>query len=198
MTLLIHNLSTQQITLFVILVVAFFLLVTELIRVDLTAVLPILALAGTGILRPDEALSGFGSEPAIVLAAVFVLGAALFHTGLSDRLGYWIGHMARQGLTRMLAVIMVSVAALSAFTNHVTITAIMLSVLLRLSREQDIPSSRLLMPMSLFLTPIGHHGNLLIYSPGGYKFFDFLKVGTPLSVLVAVLVAWLAPLVWPG
>ena len=48
-----------------------------------------------------------------------------------------------------------------------------------------------------FLTPIGHHGNLLVYGPGGYQFTDFVWVGTPLTILVALIVTWLAPLLWP-
>ncbi len=48
-----------------------------------------------------------------------------------------------------------------------------------------------------FLTPIGHHGNLLVYEPGGYRFFDFLRAGTPLTLLLALVVAWLAPMLWP-
>jgi di/tricarboxylate transporter len=49
-----------------------------------------------------------------------------------------------------------------------------------------------------FLTPIGHHGNLLIYGPGRYKFSDFAKVGTPLTIICAIIVALLAPLIWRG
>jgi di/tricarboxylate transporter len=49
-----------------------------------------------------------------------------------------------------------------------------------------------------FFTPIGHHGNLLIYGPGRYQFSDFLKVGIPLTLVVAVIVIFLAPLLWPG
>jgi di/tricarboxylate transporter len=45
-----------------------------------------------------------------------------------------------------------------------------------------------------FLTPIGHPGNLLVYSPGRYNFSDFVKVGTPLTVICAVLVVLFAPL----
>ena len=45
-----------------------------------------------------------------------------------------------------------------------------------------------------FLTPIGHHGNLLVYGPGGYRFADFVVVGTPLTVVCALV----APLVFGG
>jgi di/tricarboxylate transporter len=49
-----------------------------------------------------------------------------------------------------------------------------------------------------FCTPIGHHGNLLVYGPGGYRFADFVKVGTPLTVVVGAIVCLLAPLLWPS
>jgi di/tricarboxylate transporter len=49
-----------------------------------------------------------------------------------------------------------------------------------------------------FLTPIGHHGNLLVYEPGHYRFVDFVRVGTPLTLLLGIAVAWLAPLLWSG
>ena len=47
------------------------------------------------------------------------------------------------------------------------------------------------------LTPTGHHGNLLVYGPGRYKFVDFVRVGGPLTLVLAVLVAFLAPIFWP-
>ena len=49
-----------------------------------------------------------------------------------------------------------------------------------------------------FLTPVGHHGNLLVYGPGRYQFVDFIKVGTPLTVLVAVVVTSVCLAIWPG
>jgi di/tricarboxylate transporter len=137
-----------QVVLLLILASAFVLLLTESIRIDLTAVLIIIALVVTGLLEPEEALSGFSSEPAIIVAAVFVLSEALFRTGLSDRLGLWIGRLAGQSFNRMLSVIMLAVAALSAFTHHVTMTAVMLPVTLKLSREHKVAPSKLLMPMS--------------------------------------------------
>ena len=50
--------------------------------------------------------------------------------------------------------------------------------------------------VTAFFTPIGHHGNLLIYGPGGYEFSDFLRVGVPLTLIVGVIVTILAPMIW--
>jgi di/tricarboxylate transporter len=47
-----------------------------------------------------------------------------------------------------------------------------------------------------FLTPIGHHGNLLIYGPGRYQFNDFVRVGTPLTIISGVVVAVISLLLW--
>lgn len=138
----------RQLALFAILAVAFALLVTERLRNDLVAVLIVIALGATGLLKPAEAFSGFASEPAIVLAAIFVLSGALHQTGFSETLGSWIGRFAGGGYTRALAVIMSAVALLSAFTHHVTTTAVMLPVTLNLSRERNLAPSKLLMPLS--------------------------------------------------
>lgn len=142
------GIEPNQFILLLILIGSVVLLFTEWIRIDLTAILIILMLSLTGILSPEDALSGFSSEPAILLAAVFVLNGALLHTGLSERLGNWIKRLAGTSLERAVAVVMPSVALLSAFTHHVTITVLMLPPMLKFSRENEIPASKLLMPLS--------------------------------------------------
>ena len=85
-------LTAHQISFLVILVVAFALLLTERLRNDLVAVLIVVALALTRVLKPSEALAGFGSEPAV--AGIFVLSGALYQTGVSDTIGGLIGRLA--------------------------------------------------------------------------------------------------------
>lgn len=142
------DLTADQVSFFIILIVSFTLLITEKLRNDVVALLIILSLYITGVLSPEKAVSGFSSEPAIVVGAIFVLSGALHTTGVSDIIGRWIGRLAGTGYTRMIAVIMPCVAVLSAFTHHLTTTAVMLPVTLNLSRERDIPPSKLLMPLS--------------------------------------------------
>jgi di/tricarboxylate transporter len=52
--------------------------------------------------------------------------------------------------------------------------------------------------VTAFLTPIGHHGNLLIYGPGRYQFADFVRVGAPLTILLGIVAVLTAQVVWPG
>jgi di/tricarboxylate transporter len=142
------GLTVQQGLFFAILIVAFALLITERLRNDLVALLIILALVVSGLLSDKDALAGFGSEPAIVVVSIFVMSAALHHTGLSDAIGTWIGRLSGSSYTRIIGVIMPSVALFSAFTHHVTTTAVMLPVTMTLSHEKGISPSRLLMPLS--------------------------------------------------
>jgi di/tricarboxylate transporter len=188
------DLTPQQLSFLTILVAAFALLLTEGLRNDLVALLIILALAASNVLPPDEALAGFASEPAIVVAAVFVLSSALERTGVSDAMGAWIKRWAGRGYTQVLAVIMPAVALLSAFTHHLTITAIMLPVTLQLARERDLPPSKLLMPLAIAaslgttITIIGApafliaDGILRQYSRPGLGIFSIAPIGLSLSL----------------
>jgi di/tricarboxylate transporter len=185
--------TLKQIAFYAIVVGAFGLLITERLRNDLVAVLIVLALAASGILKPEEALAGFSSEPAIVIASIFVLTGALYQTGLSEQLGNWIGRLAGKTYTSMVAVIMPAVALLSAFTHHVTTTAVMLPVTLNLARERGVPGSKLLMPLSFAaslgtaITIIGAPAFLVASSVlqqnsrPGLGIFDIAPVGLAIS-----------------
>src|ERR1041384_3040380 len=100
------GIESNQLYLFLILIGAIILFFTEWIRLDVTAVLIIVMLSLTGVLAPEDALSGFSSEPAILLASVFVLNGALYHTGFSERLGNLIKQLAGKSLERVIGVVM--------------------------------------------------------------------------------------------
>lgn len=137
-----------QIAFLLILGAALYLFISERLRVDVTAMLTLLALVLTGVLDSKQALSGFASEPAIIVAAVFVISGGLAATGITERLGQWIGDASGQSETRAIAVTMPAVAALSSFTHHVMVTAMMLPILTRFAKARGLSASRLLMPMS--------------------------------------------------
>jgi len=195
---MLDGIELNQIYLFIILVGAIVLLFTEWLRIDLTAILIIAALGLTGILDPEGALSGFSSEPAIILAAMFVLSGALSHTGLSERLGNWIKILAGSSFERIILVVMPSVALLSAFVGHVALTAIMLPIMLNISRENEIPPSKLLIPMA-FAASLGTaialigapaflvaNGLLTQAGQSGLGIFSIAPIGLALSLTGAL------------
>ena len=144
-----HPLLFSQLAFGLILAGGLYLFISEKLRVDITAMLILLALVLTGVLDGKQALSGFASEPAIIVAAVFVSSGALAATGISEHIGAWIGRAGGRHEWRTIAVVMPVVALLAAFTHHVMVTAMMLPLLLRHARDRQLPASRLLMPMSL-------------------------------------------------
>ena len=198
----------QPLGFLVVLTLALWLFATEKLRVDVTAMLVLLILVVTGLLDADQALSGFSSEPAIIVAAVFVISAGLAATGLTERLGQWIGRVAGRSESRAIAVVMPAVAALSAFTHHVMVTAMMVPILLRHARENDLAASRLLMPMSLAaslgttLTLVSAPAflladNLLSRQGGeGLRIFSITPIGIALVTVgigYMLLARWLLP-----
>jgi len=125
----------QQILFLIVLAVGLVSFVTERLRVDVTALLLLAALTLMGVLTAEEATSGFSSEPALIVASVFVLSSALAATGITDRLGDSIGRAAGGSETRTIAVVTPAVAALAAFTHHLMVTAMMLPILMRIARD---------------------------------------------------------------
>lgn len=142
------ELTLQQAGLLALLAVTFGLLITEWLPNDLVALLVVLTLAMTGLLSPRDALSGFSSEPAIVVVSVFVLAAALQQTGISEAVGAWMSNVAGKGYRSTVAVIMASVAALSVFTHHITTTAMLLPVTTQIAQKRQLPASLFLIPLS--------------------------------------------------
>ncbi|HEY9541116.1 MAG TPA: SLC13 family permease [Luteimonas sp.] len=140
--------ALDQILFLLILAGGLYLFVSERVRIDVSAMLILLALVVTGVLDSDQALSGFASEPAIIVAAVFVISGALAATGITEHIGQWIGRAAGKSEARAIAVTMPAVAAMASFTHHVMVTAMMLPILTRFAKANGLSASRLLMPMS--------------------------------------------------
>lgn len=197
----------QQTLFLLILAGALYLFISERLRVDVTAMLTLLALVVTGVLDSKQALSGFASEPAIIVAAVFVISGGLAATGLTERIGQGIGRAAGKRESRAIAVVMPMVAALASFTHHVMVTAMMLPILSRFAQARGLSVSRLLMPMS-FAASLGTTltlvsapafllaDNLLERSGEGLGIFSITPIGLALVVIGVVymlLARWLLP-----
>jgi di/tricarboxylate transporter len=200
----------QQQLFLLILVATFVLLFTEWIKNDVVAILVILALAITRLLKPSEALSGFGSEPAIIVASIFVISEALHQTGVSEAVGMRIGQLAGKSYANVLTVIMLAVSALSALTHHVTTTAMMLPVTINLAQERKIPSSKLLMPLSFAaslgttITIIGAPAFLVASATlqqagyAGLTIFSIAPVGITLSLVGVVFMVLVGQFMLPS
>ncbi len=200
--------DANQILFTLIMVVSIVLFITDALRVDVVALLIILALSISGLIDAKDAFSGFSSEPAIIVCAVFVLSAGLSWTGATDAIGVWVGRLAGKSQARANIVVMSAVAALSAFTHHLMVTAMMLPIVMKLCKDKGFPSSRMLIPMATSaslgttLTLIGAPAFLIANSvlqrsgQPALSFFSPGYVGLPIiivSFLFILLTTWILP-----
>ncbi|MCA9923137.1 MAG: hypothetical protein KC421_12235, partial [Anaerolineales bacterium] len=172
--------------------VAVVLFASERLRVDLVAMLVLLALRLTGLLTTEEAFSGFSNPAVITVWAIYIVSASLTHTGIADYLGRHIGRFAGAQEDRMILVLMVTVGGMSAFMNNIGATAVLLPVVIRLGNRARIPVSKLLIPLAFgsllggVTTLIGTPPNILAsaalsemgFAP--FSLFDF----TPMGIII--------------
>jgi di/tricarboxylate transporter len=133
------------ISLLIIAVIAF---ATEKISVDLVTLGMLCVLVLCGILRVDQAFAGFGDRVIVLLASIFIIGAALRETGILDAMGGLLARGLGKRPALLQTVLMAVVGLISAFMNNTTVTAVFLGPVMGLARRIGVPPSRLLMPLA--------------------------------------------------
>ena len=184
-----------------ILAIALILFISEVIRMDLVALLVLGALAILGLVTGDQAFDGFSNGAVITVWAMFILSEGLTRTGIADIIGRQVMRLGGRREFAMILVIMITGAVLSAFMNNIGVAALMLPVVVQVARRTRIPASRLLMPLAYstllggLMTMIGTPPNLLIseslarfgYEP--FKLFDFTPLGGAVMAIGVLFVA---------
>jgi len=174
--------------------VAVFLLAFERLRADLIALLVLLSLALSGLVSPAEALSGFSNPAVITVWAMFILGAGLTRTGVANLIGRSMLRISGRGEGGFIAILMLVVAAMSAFMSSTAIVAMFLPVITYVARKRKFLPSKLLIPLS-FATLLGGVNTLISTPPNilvsnalqefsgqQFQFFDFLYAGLPVTL----------------
>ncbi|WP_420644972.1 SLC13 family permease [Candidatus Leptofilum sp.] len=178
-----------------ILATAVFLFITEWLRVDVVAVGVVLALMLTGVLTTGEALAGFSSTAVLTIAALFVVGGAVLHTGLAGAIGRRILTVAGNSEWRLVLVIMGAVALLSGFMSDTGTVAVLLPAIISLSINTKISPAKLLIPLAFgsllggAMTLIGTPPNIIVSDvlrDAGYEPFFFFSY-TPMGLILAAI-----------
>lgn len=140
-----------------ILAVTVLLIVTEVVRIDVVALLAMLALFWAGALTPEQARSGFSSNAVLAIVGVMIIGRGLYRSGITEQIAALILRVAGRGRRRIVSTVSVSVGVLSGFMQNIGAVALFLPVMRGISRREQYPISSLLMPMG-FAALLG--GNL--------------------------------------
>lgn len=139
---------TPDITLVLaILVVTVALLILDVLRMDIVAMLCMLSLAWTGVLQPLEVLSGFSSNAVIAMMAVMVLGRGIARTGLMERFAQFVLRLAGRNQARLTALVSAAVGLLSGIMQNIGAAALFLPAILSIQRRKGFPASQLIMPI---------------------------------------------------
>ena len=195
----------DQIILLAILGVSTLLYITQWLPIEITSVLTIVALMATGVLDPQQALSGFSSSATITVGAMFVLSAGLVRTGALEKVTALITRGSGGSPRRMLLLIAIMVPLLSAFINNTPVVVMMIPVVLSLSKRFGVMPSKFLLPVAYLaslggtITLLGTSTNILVdgvsQSHGGpsialFAFTPFGLLYTAVGVIYLVVVGF--------
>ncbi|MBS5161909.1 MAG: SLC13/DASS family transporter [Klebsiella variicola] len=174
------------------LVFAIVMFVWEKVPLAVTSMVVCVALVVTGVLDLKQAFAGFIDSNVILFVAMFVVGGALFETGMANKVGGVITHFAKTE-KQLIFTIMVVVGVMSGFLSNTGTAAVLIPVVIGVAAKSGFSRSRLLMPLVFAaalggnLSLIGAPGNLIAQSAlqnigSGFGFFEYAKVGLPMLV----------------
>nr|WP_279324756.1 SLC13 family permease [Caviibacterium pharyngocola] len=177
------------------LIVAVILFVRNKIRMDVVALLVMLAFSLSGILTVDEVLAGFSDPNIVLIALLFIVGEGLVRTGVAYQVSEWLMKVAKNSETRVLVLLMLAVAGLGSFMSSTGVVAIFIPVVLVICQQMNISPKRLMMPLSIaglisgMMTLIATAPNLVVNSElirttgERLSFFSFTPIGVVILVM---------------
>ena len=169
------------------------------VRSDIVALCALVALLLMGILTPEEALTGFSNSVVIMMIGLFVVGGAIFQTGLAKMISSRLMKLAGHSETKLFLLVMLVTSMMGAFVSNTGTVAIMIPIVVSMAMSVKMNPSRLLMPlafassMSGMMTLIGTPPNLVINEElvkngfPGLEFFTFLPVGL-ICIVVGIVI----------
>ena len=173
----------------------------EKIPLGLTSMIVCVGLVVTGVLEWQTAFAGFIDSNVILFVAMFIVGGALFETGMANKIGGIVTHFAKTE-RQLIVAIMVIVGVMSGVLSNTGTAAILIPVVIGIAAKSVYSRSRLLMPLVFAaamggnLTLIGAPGNMIAQSGMegiGLKFgfFDYAKVGVPILIVGIIYFAFI-------
>ncbi|MBS6149430.1 MAG: SLC13/DASS family transporter, partial [Veillonella sp.] len=182
----------------IVLAVMAVLFVTEIIPLAITSLGGAITLGLMGIITPKVVFSGLSDSTVVLFAGMFVVGAALFYTGLAQKIGETVVSHAGTSENGLMLAIMLVTATMSAFLSNTGTTAALLPVVVGICAVAKIPASRQLMPLAFaagiggIITMVGTPPNIIVsgtlskFGIEPFGFFEFAWIGIPLTIATIV------------
>ena len=179
----------------IVLAIVALLFITELIPLAITAMSGAIACGLLGFIPAKQVFSGLSNSTVVLFAGMFVVGAAMFHTGLAQKIGISIVRFSGTSENSLMFGIMIVGAGLSSVLSNTGTAACLMPVVLGICAAAKIPASRQLMPLAYaagvggIITLVGTPPNIIVsgalksfgYEP--FSFFEFAWIGIPITVV---------------
>ena len=186
---------TPAVKCLIVLAIVALLFITELIPLAITAMSGAIACGLLGFIPAKQVFSGLSDSTVVLFAGMFVVGAAMFHTGLAQKIGISIVRFSGTSENSLMFGIMIVGAGLSSVLSNTGTAACLMPVVLGICAAAKIPASRQLMPLAYaagvggIITLVGTPPNIIVsgaltsfgYEP--FSFFEFAWIGIPLTVV---------------
>jgi di/tricarboxylate transporter len=178
-------------------------LILNLTSPVLTVLLAALALVGTRCLTMEEAYQSISWSTVILIAAMLPFATALDKTGGVNLIVDNVMNVFGTGGPYLLMTgIFIVTVALSSFISNTATAVILAPIAIKLAEESGVSPYTLVMTLAIaastaFLTPVATPVNMLVVSPGGYKFMDFVRSGFPLAIAALIICLLLVPVLFP-
>ncbi|MEQ3726643.1 MAG: SLC13 family permease [Tateyamaria sp.] len=169
----------------------------------LLAVVAVALVLVTGCIDADEAFSFVDGQLLALIFGMLAVGAGLQNSGAIALLVDGVSPgLAMLPAPLILFVVFVMTSTLTEIVSNNAVAVIMTPIAISLGAALGLDPRPLVVAVMIaascaFATPIGYQTNTLVYGPGGYKFSDFMKVGIPLNLSVAILASLVIPFIWP-
>ncbi|MEL6594213.1 MAG: SLC13 family permease, partial [Bacteroidota bacterium] len=183
--------GTEAIIVLIVIVLAVILFVSELISVDLVAMLIVITLVLSGVISPSEGIAGFSNQATLTVAFMFVISAALLKTGAFQYIGLRLANVFRYNFRLGLFLMMILVGVISAFINNTPVVAVFIPVIVQIGHASGQSPAKMLMPLSFasifggMCSLIGTSTNVLVSGiavENGLEGFGMFQM-TPLGVV---------------
>jgi di/tricarboxylate transporter len=162
-----------------------------------------LLLIGLGVLTPGEARSAVDLDVVLLIASAFGLAAAMESSGLAGVVSSGlVGAFDGLGSAGVLFGVVVATVLLTGLVTNNAAALLMFPVAVSTAATTGLDIRPLAVGIAVsasvdFLTPIGYQTNTMVYGPGGYRFFDYARLGAPLTLMALLLIVLIVPLAWP-
>lgn len=157
----------------------------------------------TGCLKLHDLYRNLSWQTIIMLACLIPLGTAMENTGLAGLIaGGLVEYLQYWGPVVVLSGIYLLTSILTSIMSNNATAVLMIPITISVSQQLQVDPKPFVIAVMFaasasFMTPIGYQTNLFVFGPGGYKFIDFIRVGTPLNLIFWILASLLIPIFWP-